>query len=114
MPNPAASFQHKAAVDGKRLIDRLKGNGVATTGRGKEISVRYHLSLSQDQLDCDRGDLPEFGAKTVAGQVWCPHDGSFVAVHQGQVMTLLMEDGRKLRFVHSNRDGGITVTQWIG
>ncbi len=29
-------------------------------------------------------------------------------------MMLRMEDGRKLRFAHLNRDGGITVTQWIG
>ena len=52
--------------------------------------------------------------KEFSGQIWCPYDGSFVCVHAGQTMTLRMEDGRRLRFVHCNRDGGVTVTQWLG
>jgi hypothetical protein len=95
-------------------VERLKGTGLVTTGRGKEVSVRYHLSLTQDEIDAGAGELPQLGPRRFAGQVWCVHDGSFVAIHLGQTMTLQMEDGRQLRFTHSNRDGGITVTKWIG
>jgi len=100
--------------NGKRVIERLKGTGLVTTERGKESSARYHLSLIQDEIDSAPGDQPQLGPMNFTGQVWCPHDGSFVAIHQGQTMTLRMEDGRRLRFTHRNRDGGITVTEWIG
>jgi hypothetical protein len=97
-----------------QVIDRLKGTGIVTTDRGKEISVRYHLSLTQDKIDAGAGEQPQLGPRNFAGQIWCPHEGSFVAVHLGQTMTLRMEDGRRIRFTHRNRDGGITVTKWIG
>jgi hypothetical protein len=96
------------------VIERLKGTGLVTTDRGKEISVKYHLSLVQEEIDSGSEEEAHLGPKTFAGQIWCPHDGSFVAVHQGQPMTLRMEDGRQLRFTHRNRDGGITVEKWIG
>ena len=115
MSSNITSFQNKtSAGNGRRVIERLKGIGIVTTERGKESSVRYHLSLTQDETDSGPGDQPELGPKDFAGQIWCPHDGSFVAIHQGQTMTLRMEDGRRLRFTHQNRDGGITVTKWIG
>ena len=103
-----------SAANGRRVIDRLKGTGLVTTGRGKEISVKYHLSLAQDGIDSSTAEQPQLGPRTFSGQIWCPHDGSFVAVHLGQPMTLRMEDGRQLRFTHRNRDGGITVEKWIG
>jgi hypothetical protein len=115
MSTNVTSFPHNTGVNnGRRVIERLKGTGLVTTERGKESSVRYHLSLTQDEVDSGTGDQPHFGPKNFAGQIWCPHDGSFVAIHLGQIMTLRMEDGRRLRFTHRNRDGGITVTQWIG
>ena len=108
-------FPHKTSV-GKngRVIERLKGTGLVTSERGKEISVRYHLCLTQEHIDSGPGEQPQLGPKTFDGQIWCPYDGSFVAVHLGQTMTLRMEDERRLRFTHRNRDGGITVTKWIG
>jgi hypothetical protein len=115
MSSNVTSFQHKISDgNGRRVIERLKGTGLVTTERGKESSARYHLSLTQEEIDPGPGDLPQLGPKNFAGQVWCPHDGSFVAIHLGQTMTLCMEDGRRLRFTHRNRDGGITVTKWIG
>lgn len=115
MSNNVESSQHRTPVgSSRRVIDRLKGTGLVTTDRGKESSARYHLSLTQDEIDSGAGGQPQFGPKNFSGQIWCPHDGSFVAVHQGQTMTLRMEDGRQLRFTHRNRDGGITVTKWIG
>jgi hypothetical protein len=93
-----------------RPIERFQGTGTVTTRRGKEISVQYHLCFSPPE----NGKLSAAALKDFSGQVWCPYDGSFVCVHEGQIMTLRMEDGRKLRFVHSNRDGAVTVTQWLG
>ena len=115
MSSTVTSFLHKTFVDKtRRVIERLKGTGLATTARGKEVSVRYHLSLTQDEIDSGRGEQPQLGPNNFAGQIWCAHDASFVAIHLGQTMTLRMEDGRRLRFTHRNRDGGITVTKWIG
>jgi len=115
MSSSITSSLHKTLVDNsRRVVDRLKGTGIVTTGRGKEISVRYHLSLTQDEIDAGPGEQPRLGAQSFSGQIWCVHDGSFVAIHLGQTMTLRMEDGRQLCFTHRNRDGGITVTKWIG
>lgn len=115
MSTNAPSFLPKTS-GGKsgQVIERLKGTGVAISQRGKEIPVQYHLSLIQEEIEAAPGEQPQMGSRSFAGQIWCPHDGSFVAVHLGQTMTLRMEDGRKLRFVHRNRDGGITVTKWLG
>jgi hypothetical protein len=96
-----------------RPVERLKGTGTVTTRRGKEISVQYHISFAPDDAS-ETGDSPESGLKAFSGQIWCPYDGSFVCVHSGQTMTLRMEDGRKLCFSHRDRDGGVTVTKWIG
>src|ERR1035438_7378469 len=110
MSSHTTTYLDKTSVSsGRRVIDRLKGTGLVTTGRGKEISVKYHLSLAQDAVDSGAVEQAQLGPKRFSGQIWCPHDGSFVAVHLGQPMTLRMEDGRQLRFTHSNRDGGITV-----
>ena len=90
--------------------ERLKGRGTVTTGRGKQISVVYQLCLTDSSAEPAEGaGLPGF-----SGQVWCPHDGSFVSVYQGKILTLCIEDGRKLRFFHQNRDGAIAVTEWLG
>jgi hypothetical protein len=115
MSSNVTSVPHRTSGDrSSRVIDRLKGTGLVTTSRGKEISVKYHLSLTQDEIDSGLGAQPQLGPKNFAGQIWCPYDGSFVAIHLGQTMTLRMEDGRRLRFTHRNRDGAITVTKWLG
>ena len=104
-----------AAAAAKQIlpVERLSGRGIVTTGRGKQISVEYHLSVTLNGLPASNvkaeGGLPGF-----SGQVWCPHDGSFVSVYQGKIMTLCIEDGRKLRFLHQGRDGAISVVEWLG
>jgi hypothetical protein len=97
-----------------RPVERLNGTGTVITKSGKEISVQYHLSFAHDSANGESEDAPPAGMKDLSGQVWCPHDGSFVCVHSGQTMTLCMEDGRKLRFSHRDRDGAISVIKWIG
>jgi len=97
-----------------RPVERLNGTGTVITKSGKEISVQYHLCFSADSEGPEAEDSSPAGLKELSGQVWCPHDGSFVCVHSGQTMTLCMEDGRRLRFAHRNRDGGISVIKWIG
>ena len=115
MSSNVPGFPHEAAAGkSRRVLERLKGTGLVTTESGKKISVKYHLSLTEDEIDSGPGGQLQLGPKSFAGQIWCPHDGSFVAVHQGQTMTLRMEDGRQLCFTHRNRDGGINVTRWIG
>ena len=97
-----------------RPVKRLSGTGIVTTGRGKEISVEYHLCFSQDDTGSQTEAPSKASMKEFSGQVWCPYDGSFVSVHLGKVMTLSIEDGRRLRFFHRNRDGAIAVTEWLG
>lgn len=103
----------KASSNSIRPVERLKGTGTVTTRHGKKISVQYHISYSPDHAGALEGSsAPRL--KAFSGQVWCPYDGSFVCIHFEQTMTLCMEDGRCLCFSHCNRDGGITVTKWIG
>ena len=96
-----------------RPAKRLSGTGTVTTGRGKVVSVEYHLCFAQNGEDADE-EPSNAEIKSFTGQVWCPYDGSFVSVHLGKTLTLRIEDGRQLRFEHRNRDGGIVVTEWIG
>lgn len=105
----------KSTAPGNKMrpAKRLSGTGIVTTGRGKQISVEYHLCFTP------RGGEPSEDPATAelnafTGQVWCPYDGSFVSVYLGKILTLRIEDGRQLRFVHRNRDGGIAVTEWLG
>ena len=105
----------KSTAPGNKMrpAKRLSGTGTVTTGRGKTISVEYHLCFTQD--GDEPGDDPSKAElKAFSGQGWCPYDGSFVSVHLGKVLTLRIEDGRQLRFMHRNRDGGISVTEWLG
>jgi len=95
-------------------VERLKGTGIVTTGRGKRIAVEYQLCFAQDAAGLTLNDQMTGGANGFSGQVWCRHDSSFVCVHSGQTMTLSLEDGRRLRFTHRSRDGEITVTEWLG
>ena len=103
-----------AAGNRARPVKRLSGTGVVTTASGKEFSVEYHLSYPKDETDTNSEGPTKTAQKELSGQVWCPYDGSFVSVHQGKVMTLSLADGRRLRFHHRNRDGGIVVTEWLG
>ncbi len=97
-----------------RPVQRLNGTGVVTTGRGREIPVEYHLCFPQKDPAAVSEDPAKTAVKEFSGQVWCPYDGSFVSVHSGKILTLRLEDGRRLRFFHQNRDGGIAVTEWLG
>jgi len=97
-----------------RPSQHLNGSGIVTTGRGREISVEYHLFFPQNDPKVPDQDPSKLPPKEFSGQVWCPYDGSFVSVHAGKTMTLKLEDGRRLRFLHSNRDGGIAVLEWLG
>ncbi len=114
MSSNVTTFQHKTSVgNGSRVIHRPKGTSLVTTERGKESSARYHLSLTQDEIDSARGEHRSSGRRASPVRFGA-HDGSFVAIHQGQTMILRMDDERRLRFTHRNRDGGITVTKCIG
>jgi hypothetical protein len=96
----------------KASLERLSGTGTVTTERGKTISVAYQLSVPKGAAASHKWPLGNV-LKDVSGRVWCPYDGSFVSVNQGKVMTLHIEDGRRLRFLLQDRDGGIAVTEWL-
>ena len=95
-------------------VRRLNGTGVVTTRRGREIPVEYHLCFPQNDPGAASEDPSKSAAGEFSGQVWCPYDGSFVSVYSGKTLTLRLEDGRRLRFFHRDRDGGIAVTEWLG
>jgi hypothetical protein len=92
----------------------LAGSGIVTTGRGREIPVEYHLSFPQIDPTVVTEDPSGSRAKDFTGQVWCPYDGSFVSVYSGKILTLRLQDGRRLRFFYQDRDGAIAVTEWLG
>jgi hypothetical protein len=92
----------------------LNGSGIVTTGRGREIPVEYHLCFPQIDPAAVTEDPSGSMAKDFTGQVWCPYDGSFVSVYSDKILTLRLEDGRRLRFFYQDRDGAIAVTEWLG
>lgn len=97
-----------------RSLQRLNGSGVVTTGRGREIQVAYHLSFPKNDPNGPDQDPSQSSPNEFSGQIWCPHDGSFVSVYSGKTLTLRLADGRRLRFFHQDRDGGVAVTEWLG
>jgi hypothetical protein len=97
-----------------RPTRRLDGNGIVTTRRGREIKVQYHLCFPAIDPDAVTEDPSKAEAQQFSGQVWCPYDGSFVTVYSDKILTLRMEDGRRLRFCYQDRDGAIVVTEWLG
>jgi hypothetical protein len=97
-----------------RAVQRLNGSGTVTTSRGREIPVEYHLSFPKNDPNGPDQDPAQSAPKEFSGQVWCPYDGSFVSVYSGKTLTLRMADGRRLRFIHQDRDGGVAVTEWLG
>jgi len=97
-----------------RSFQRLHGSGIVTTRRGRDIAVEYHLSFPKNDPDGPDQDPSQSAPHEFSGQVWCPYDGSFVSVYAGKTLTLQLADGRRLRFFHQDRDGGITVTEWLG
>lgn len=106
----------RSAVPGNkaRPVRRLNGSGIVTTGRGREITVEYHLCFPQIDQTAITEDPAKSAAKDFSGQVWCPYDGSFVSVYSDKILTLRLEDGSQLRFFFQNRDGAIGVTEWLG
>ncbi|HTS51220.1 MAG TPA: hypothetical protein VMU80_17940 [Bryobacteraceae bacterium] len=102
------------AANKARAFQRLDGSGVVTTGRGRDIPVEYHLSFPKNDPNGPDQDPSKSAPKEFSGQVWCPFDGSFVSVYSGKTLTLRLADGRRLRFFHQDRDGGIAVTEWLG
>ena len=104
------------ATDGNKVrsFQRLHGNGVVTTRRGRDISVEYHLCFPKNDPHGPDQDPSKSSPNEFSGQVWCPYDGSFVSVYAGKTLTLRLADGRRLRFFHRDQDGGIAVTEWLG
>ena len=115
MDNFALPLARSAAPGNKtRPVRRLNGSGIVITRRGREISVEYHLCFPQIDPTAVNEDPSKSAVKDFSGQVWCPYDGSFVSVYSDKILTLRLEDGRRLRFVYRNRDGAIGVTEWLG
>jgi hypothetical protein len=96
----------------KAPLERLSGTGTVTTRRGKTIIVAYQLSVPKG-VAASQNWPPGSGLRDVSGRVWCPYDGSFVSVNQGKIMTLRIEDGRRLRFLHQDRDGLIVIKRLL-
>jgi len=102
------------AANKARAFQRMNGSGVVTTARGREIPVEYQLCFPKHDPTGPDQDPAKSAPKEFSGQVWCPYDGSFVSVYSGKTLTLRLADGRRLRFFHQDRDGGIAVTEWLG
>jgi hypothetical protein len=76
--------------------------------------AKYDLQITQDEPEAGQGVPQVAGFKHVSGLVWSTYDPYFVLAHSRKIMTLQMEDGRKLRFVHRDIDGSIGLNKWLG
>ena len=94
-----------------KMLEQLRGTGVVTVPNGNEVRANYDLQITQD----DPVQLPPITrSKHVSGLVWSECDPYFVPAHIREIMTLRMEDGRKLNFFHRDIDGSIGLSRWIG
>jgi hypothetical protein len=92
-----------------RELERMRGRGTVTEETGKTIAVAYDLSRMQNELFDRSGDPPIPTTRNVVGRILpaSPPDG--------EIKTLQMADGRKLKFFYAGpADGSIALNQWIG
>jgi hypothetical protein len=92
----------------------LHGTGIVTDPDGIEMRAKYDLQITQDEPESGQGIPQVAGFKHVCGLVWSTYDPYFGLDHSRKVMTLQMEDGRKLRFFHRDIDGSIGFEKWLG
>jgi hypothetical protein len=111
-----AMVRQATVVDGKlmKVLERLHSTGIVTDSDGIEMRAKYDLEITQDEPESGEGIPQVAGFKHVSGQVWSTCDPYFVLDHSRKIMTLQMEDGRKLRFFHRGIDGSIGLNKWIG
>jgi len=95
-----------------QLLEHLQGSGVVTAENGDRMTVKYDLQITRDEPEAGRP--PAVGFKHLGGQIWSEHDSYFVLSHARTIMTLQMEDGRKLKFFHRDLAGNIGLREWIG
>jgi hypothetical protein len=100
-----------------KVLEHLQGTGIVTAPDGNEIQAKYDLQITQaEPVEPEAGEgVPQVaGFKHVSGLVWSTSDPYFVLAHSRKIMTLQMEDGRKLRFFHRDIDGSIGLNKWLG
>ena len=97
-----------------KVLERLHGNGIVTAPDGIEMRAKYDLQITQDEAEAGQGAPRVAGSKHVCGLVWSTCGPDFRSNHSRKILTLQMEDGRKLRFFHRHIDGSIGFEKWLG
>ena len=93
----------------KQCIETLKGSGTVTVRDGQQVSVKYDLSVYEEDIPVTTFSTPRAsisGLKEVRGRV---DPVGFV----GQTLMLEMEDQRRLEFFFRDADGNIALRRWI-
>ena len=97
-----------------KLLEHLHGTGVVIVENGDEVTAKYDIRITQDEPEATAGVSPARAYKHVVGRVWSQNDPYFVLGHVRKILTLRMEDGRKIKFFHRDAEGNIGLTEWIG
>jgi hypothetical protein len=93
-----------------RHIETIEGNGTVTTNTGERVGVHYTLNVFQKDIPATSHSNPfgsASGMKEIHGHV--EPVGFF-----GQILTLEMQDGRKLKFFFTDGRGSISASGgWV-
>jgi hypothetical protein len=93
----------------KHCIETIKGNGTVTGHDGKQVPVKYDLSVYQDDIPdatLNKPLAPIPALKEVRGRV----EPVGLA---GLTLMLELEDQRRLEFFFRDTDGNIALRHWI-
>jgi len=91
-------------------VEEMIGNGTAIVDSGERIAVQYCLEVMQEQIPAASLDDPTAivpGPKNIVGWIR-------PVCHFGDILTLQMDDGRKLKFFFTDMQGNIALNKWVG
>jgi hypothetical protein len=93
-----------------RCTESMEGRGVVGADDGQKVCVECELNVHLEEIPASSVADPQAtipGLRDIRGRVK-------PVCYFGQVLTLEMEDGRKLRFFFNDTDGNIALSSWIG
>ena len=93
-----------------RCLETMKGSGIVTANDGQQVPVRYELSVYQHEIPAGSMEDPDAkisGLKEVRGTI-------DPVCFFGEVLTLEMQDRRKIKFMFTDMMGTIALNAWIG
>jgi hypothetical protein len=95
-----------------RLVESLRGVGAIHAGDRLLRVTRYDLSVWSDDKTSESGTTTTAGTR-IDGHIEITGIGEAVVLAGADMLTLTVEDGRRLTFQLSGSSGGIAGGRWL-